>query len=163
LESSETALIKGRANLVEKIQEVVDQYQESQQNANKTFSLLTSDPSIYAEIDEVKFLQVITNLITNAVKFTHDDGKITVRVEDKEKTGTVLISVEDNGIGIPEQYHASLFDKFTKARRPGLRKEPSVGLGMSIIKMIVGWHKGKIWFESQENQGTTFYVEIPKH
>jgi two-component system sensor histidine kinase VicK len=163
LESSETALIKGRANIVEKIQELIEQYQESQQNAAKTFTLLTSDPAIYVDIDEVKFIQVITNLISNAIKFTQDDGKITVRIEDKEKAGTVLITVEDNGIGIPEKYHATLFDKFTKARRPGLRKEPSVGLGMSIIKTIVEWHKGRIWFESQENKGSAFYVEIPKH
>jgi two-component system sensor histidine kinase VicK len=84
-------------------------------------------------------------------------------VEDKEDRGTVLIWVADNGIGIPKKYHASLFDKFTKARRPGLREEPTVGLGMSIIKTIVEWHKGKIWFESEEDKGTTFYVEIPRN
>jgi two-component system sensor histidine kinase VicK len=128
-----------------------------------TFELFSSDPSIYVEIDEVKFIQVITNLISNAIKFTQDDGRITVRVEDKEDSGTLLITVEDNGIGIPKKYHASLFDKFTKARRPGLRHEPSVGLGMSIIKTIVEWHKGRIWFESEENKGTTFYIEIPKN
>jgi two-component system sensor histidine kinase VicK len=68
-----------------------------------------------------------------------------------------------DGIGIPEKYHATLFDKFTKARRPGLRQEPSIGLGMSIIKTIIEWHQGWIWFESQEDKGSVFYVEIPKH
>ncbi len=105
---------------------------------------------------------MITNLISNSIKFTHDDGVITVRVEDKEERGTVLISVADNGIGIPNKYHTSLFDKFIRARRPGLRQEASIGLGMSIIKTIVEWHKGKIWFESKENEGTTFYVQILK-
>jgi two-component system sensor histidine kinase VicK len=57
---------------------------------------------------------------------------------------------------------ADLFEKFTRARRPGIRGEESVGLGMSIIKTIVEWHGGKIWFESREHQGSTFFVEIPK-
>lgn len=162
LESSETALIKGRVNIVEKLREVIEQFQGSQQTMARQFTFSSSDPSIYVEIDEVKFIQVITNLISNSLKFTQDNGIITLRVEDKEEAGKVLITLEDNGIGIPEKYHASLFDKFTKARRPGLRQEPSVGLGMSIIKTIVEWHKGKIWFESVENKGTTFYVEIPK-
>jgi two-component system sensor histidine kinase VicK len=54
-----------------------------------------------------------------------------------------------------------LFDKFTKARRPGLRGERTTGLGMSVIKTIVELHQGRIWLESAEGQGTTFYVELP--
>lgn len=165
LESAEAAIIKDRVNIVEKLREVVEQYQNSQQNSSITFNLFSSDPSIYVEIDEVKFIQVITNLISNSIKFTPDNGTITVRIEEKEDAdgrGTLLISVEDNGVGIPEKYHATLFDKFTKARRPGLKNEPSIGLGMSIIKTIVEWHNGRIWFESEENKGTTFYVEIPQ-
>jgi len=80
----------------------------------------------------------------------------------KERANTVLVTVADTGIGIPEKYHATLFEKFTRARRPGIKGEPSVGLGMSIIKTIVEWHKGKIWFESAENKGSTFYIELPK-
>jgi two-component system sensor histidine kinase VicK len=70
--------------------------------------------------------------------------------------------VADNGIGIPLSMQAGLFEKFTRARRPGIRGEESVGLGMSIIKTIVEWHGGRIWFESKENEGSTFFVEIPK-
>ncbi len=162
LESAETPLLKNRVNLMERFRQIVEQYQATQQNMAIQFSLSSSDPSVYALVDEIKFFQVITNLISNAVKFTPDDGKITIRVEDQEKEGKVLITIQDNGIGIPKKYHASLFDKFTKARRPGLRQEPTTGLGMSIIKTIVQWHKGRIWFESKENQGTTFFVEIPK-
>jgi two-component system, OmpR family, sensor histidine kinase VicK len=162
LESIEANLVKGRVNIVERLQEIVSQYQDSQQSTAISFKLVSSDPSIYAEVDSVKFFQVINNLISNAIKFTKDDGTITIGVEDKEQEDTVVITVEDNGIGIPKKYHQGLFDKFTKARRPGLRQEPSVGLGMSIIKTIVEWHKGRIWFESEENKGTKFYIEIPK-
>jgi two-component system sensor histidine kinase VicK len=70
--------------------------------------------------------------------------------------------VADTGIGVPAELQPVLFDKFSKARRPGLRGEESTGLGMSIIKTLVTWHGGKIWFSSEENKGTTFYIELPK-
>ena len=162
LESSETALIKSRVNLVERFTLLIEQYQASAQNTALQFTLSSSDPSVYANVDEVKFVQVVTNLVSNAIKFTPDDGEISIRVDDQEEAGTVRITIRDNGIGIPQKYHAGLFDKFTKARRPGLRQEPTTGLGMSIIKTIVEWHGGKIWFESEENQGTTFFVEVPR-
>ncbi|MDJ1501604.1 PAS domain-containing sensor histidine kinase [Xanthocytophaga agilis] len=163
LESAEVDLVKTRVNLVEIVGQMLEEMQRSEQYMQKTFHFNHSDPTIYAVIDEVKFVQIINNLLSNAIKFTHDDGVITVSIDDNEQTDTILLTFKDNGIGIPEKYHASLFDKFTKARRPGLRKEVTVGLGMSIIKTIVEWHQGKIWFESKENTGTTFFVEIPRY
>jgi two-component system sensor histidine kinase VicK len=74
----------------------------------------------------------------------------------------VVISISDTGIGIPKAFHDTLFEKFTSARRRGLKGEVSTGLGMSIIKTIVEWHGGSIWFNSEENVGTTFFIEIPK-
>jgi two-component system sensor histidine kinase VicK len=71
------------------------------------------------------------------------------------------VSISDNGIGIPKKYHAGLFEKFTRARRPGLHEEASHGLGMSIIKSIIDWHHGQIRVESSENEGTTFYIRLP--
>jgi hypothetical protein len=79
-----------------------------------------------------------------------------------EKKDTVLIAVADTGVGIPEKFHAQLFDKFNPARRPGLKGEPSVGLGMFIIKTIIEWHKGSLRFESGENKGACFFIEYPK-
>jgi two-component system sensor histidine kinase VicK len=159
LESSSAEVLKLRVDLVAKTREVIEQYQAAGQNISKDFRLEVSADKVYVEIDEVKFMQVINNLISNAIKFTHDDGIITTRIQ--QEADHVLISVADNGIGIPEHLHASLFDKFTKARRPGLRGEESVGLGMSVIKTIIAWHGGDIWFESRENEGSTFYIRLP--
>ena len=103
---------------------------------------------------------MINNLISNAIKFTPDGGHITLSIEDQQDV--VLFTVADTGVGIPAKFHDTLFSKFTKARRAGLKGEPSIGLGMSIIKTIVNWHEGKIWFESEEKKGTTFYIELPK-
>jgi two-component system, OmpR family, sensor histidine kinase VicK len=160
LEATDVELRKQRIDIVEKINQVIDEYQQAEQNLAKSIRLLSSDESIYMMIDEVKFMQVINNLISNALKFTQDDGVITITLQDRSHT--LLIKVADNGIGIPKSLQKELFNKFTRARRPGLRGEPSTGLGMSIIKTIVEWHQGKIWVESEENQGTTFFIELPK-
>jgi len=161
LDSANVELIKSRVDLVNKVKETMQEYWLSPLLTQKTFHFLPSTETIYLNLDDNKFMQVINNLVSNAIKFTPDGGEITVSLEEKEDT--VLISVADTGIGIPEKHHATLFEKFTRARRPGIKGEPSVGLGMSIIKTIVEWHQGKIWFESQENKGTTFYIELPKN
>lgn len=160
LQSKNSDLVKKRVDIIKKIREIIDQYKGSESELSKTFHLYTSSESLWMKIDDYKFAQVINNLISNAIKFTGDEGVITVKVEDRQET--VLFTVADNGIGIPAKYHAQLFEKFTKARRPGLKGEPFTGLGMSIIKTIVEWHGGKIWFDSKENEGSTFYIELPK-
>ena len=126
----------------------------------KQFSVETNREKIYVDLDEDKFFQVINNLISNALKFTHDQGKISIRLHEEELC--VLISVIDDGIGIPEEHHKDLFQEYTPARRKGLKGEQSHGLGMSIIKTIVEWHQGTIWFQSTVNKGTTFFIKIPK-
>src|SRR4051794_26264142 len=161
LESSEVELVKQRADIVAKIREVIEQYQASQKVTGKIFHLLSFSKSLFVTIDEMKFMQVINNLLSNAIKFTRDNGTIMVTIEDQQQN--VLIKVQDNGIGIPKDLQPFLFEKFTKARRNGIKGEPTVGLGMSIIKTIVEWHKGRIWFESKEGVGTTFYIEIPNN
>ena len=109
-------------------------------------------------IDETKFIQAINNLISNSIKFTPDGGTITLNLSVEENK--LRIEVADTGIGIPEKFHEKLFDKFNLAGRTGLKGENSVGLGMSIIKTIVEWHEGKIWFKSEENKGTSFFIEL---
>ena len=138
----------------------MEEYKPHQGDLRLKFSCRANREMIYADVDEDKFLQVINNLIGNSMKFTPDGGTISINIEEKEQS--VLIAVADTGVGIPERFHATLFDKFSEARRTGLKGEPSTGLGMSIIKTIVEWHEGRIWFESEENKGTTFYIEIPR-
>ena len=160
LESANTSLRKNRVNIVQKLNEMISQYKNSEKEIAKVFSLNVSNKKIFMAVDEYKFIQVIHNLISNSIKFTPDGGTISVGIEEKPEH--VLFTVADNGIGIPAKYHEGLFEKFNKARRTGLKGEPSVGLGMSLIKTIVDWHNGRIWFESKENEGTTFYIEMPK-
>lgn len=159
LESTNTHVIKERLDIVERMARVMGKYRQNEKETSKTYRFFSSNESIYVELDDNKFMQCINNLISNALKFTPDGGTISVSVEKEEDT--VLFKVADNGIGIPAKYHATLFEKFTDARRPGIKGEPSIGLGMSIIKTIVDWHKGEIWFESEENKGSIFYIRLP--
>lgn len=160
LESENVNMVKHRVELIEKITSATEDYFDMQNDLKVQFAFHSNKDRIYVEIDEHKFMQVINNLISNSLKFTPDGGKIELYVrEDKDD---IVISIADNGVGIPPRYHATLFDKFNDARRPGLKGEPSTGLGMSIIKTIVEWHNGQIWFESEENKGTTFFIRLPR-
>ncbi len=161
LESSHTNLVTRRVNLVEKMREAMIEYEIlGVELLPLAVNFVSSADEIFLEIDDLKFMQVITNLISNALKFTPDGGSITVSLE--EVGDAVLVKVADTGIGIPERLQENLFDKFTPARRPGLKGETTVGLGLSIVKTIVEWHRGEIWFESTEGKGTTFFIRIPK-
>ncbi|MBC3539000.1 ATP-binding protein [Rufibacter sediminis] len=160
LESSQTVMKKGRVDLVAMVSEIIGQYREGEGHIQKQIRFSCQTEKLYAQVDQYKFSQVINNLLSNAIKFTEDEGVIAIVLEEKEEC--VLITVQDDGVGIPVQYQDELFEKFTRARRPGLRGEPSTGLGMSIIKTIVEWHGGTIRFESEEGKGSTFYIELPK-
>ena len=148
-----------RVELKERIASMLVEYKRSERHLAKHFHFEAPPEPVYVTLDDNKFMQVLNNLLSNAVKFTLEGGHITLRLEPHP--GRVLVAVADDGVGIDEHLHPVLFDRFTKARRPGLRGEKTTGLGMSIIKTIVELHQGRIWFESAAGQGTTFFVELP--
>ncbi|MGB4399912.1 MAG: PAS domain-containing sensor histidine kinase [Daejeonella sp.] len=149
-----------RVDIALKVDEYIEECKRSDLATDREFRFTTSRDSIYLEVDEAKFMQIMNNLVGNALKFTHPGALITMDIKDREDS--VIFSLSDTGIGIPNELQNSIFDKFTKARRTGLNGELTTGLGLSIVKMIIEWHKGRIWFESQEGVGTTFFFEIPK-
>jgi two-component system sensor histidine kinase VicK len=159
LATAAVELSKERLDVIWEINQAMDIYILSQENIKKQIQFTHSHDKIYAEIDSMKFLQIINNLVSNAIKFTHDNGQIKVHAEKLETS--FLITVKDDGIGIPKSLQPFLFKKYTKAGREGLEGEESVGLGMWIVKTLTEVHDGKVWFETETNKGTTFYVEIP--
>ncbi len=160
LKSSAIEIGKERADLVWELRDVVRFYKRSKLGRTKNIQFTSSAETIYLCLDTMKFLQVINNLISNSLKFTADDGHIGLHAEAYENT--VLISVTDDGIGIPDELQAGLFDRLPETLRPGLKGEESGGFGMGIIKAIVELHQGKIWFTSKVGVGTIFYIELPK-
>lgn len=159
LESSSVELKLERLDLVAELRSLVAEYEKSGPEMAKRFTF-EGPATCYLHLDENKFMQVINNLVSNSIKFTPDGGHIHVSIQDSGEQ--VQISVADTGIGIPAKFEHTLFERFTPARRPGLRGEKSTGLGMSIIKVIVELHRGTIWYESEEGKGTTFFIQLPR-
>ena len=122
-------------------------------NFEKNMPFFETDPEIMS--------LVMQNLISNAVKYTPKRGKIGISI--KKQKSNILISVSDTGCGIPKSQHSRVFSKFFRAEnvKEKKEKEKGNGLGLYIIKLILDYCGGKIWFRSKENKGTIFYVLIP--
>jgi PAS domain S-box-containing protein len=119
-------------------------------------------PQIY--IDEDMIRRVMINLFDNAFKFSPDDKTITLKVFHEQQTKQVKISISDEGVGIPEQYRETIFDKFRRVQAKGGPK--GLGLGLAFCRLAVEAHGGRIWVESEgydpkRNPGSTFYVLLP--
>ncbi|WP_375435935.1 ATP-binding protein [uncultured Hymenobacter sp.] len=160
LESATIPLKRERVDLREKVQQCLEPFQRMGGREAKQLSWHLPPEPVYADVDTSKLMQVVSNLVSNALKFTPDEGRITVRVETAPDG--VLITVADEGIGIPAALQPLLFERFTKARRPGLRGEPTTGLGLSLCQTIVSLHQGTLTVVSVEGQGSTFTVKLPK-
>jgi signal transduction histidine kinase len=110
-------------------------------------------------LDPVKIEQVLNNLISNAVKFSHPGSQVEIGLEEHEDG--VVISVRDEGQGIPAEELDRLFKWFGRTSVRGTEGERSTGLGLAIARRIVAGHQGRIWVESEVDQGSTFYVSLP--
>lgn len=128
---------------------------------HKGIELHTSlpDHDIFVKLDNIKFRLIIQNLMSNAIKFTHKGGKITVSLAQNEKN--IEVKISDTGIGIPEDKQEQIFEEFTEMKRKGTKGEKSIGLGLSIVKKITEVHKGKIEVVSSPGKGTMFIVKLP--
>jgi two-component system sensor histidine kinase VicK len=130
-------------------------------NAEKKGIVITFDPPsgpVYASLHKDKFMRVLENLLSNAVKFTNPGRHVTISLK-KEGSG-VLLQISDTGMGIPARLQPVIFNMFTKAARAGTQGETTTGLGLYIVRQIVELHGGRIWVESEENVGTSFFIEL---
>lgn len=114
--------------------------------------------SIEVLADEDKIIEVLSNILSNAIKFTRDGG--TISISGKVKNNKAEIAISDTGIGIRKEDFEKVFDKFQQIEDVNHHSE-GTGLGMPISKLIVENHKGNIWFESVAGKGTTFYFTLP--
>jgi PAS domain S-box-containing protein len=109
--------------------------------------------------DALRLKQALSNLISNAIKYTPDGGDITVRVQRVKQR--ILIEVQDTGYGIPAAAQAKLFQRFYRAKAPGTENITGTGLGLSLAKAVIDQHGGQITVESETGQGSTFQVWLP--
>lgn len=113
------------------------------------------------DIDADRIIQVLTNLIGNAVKFTPENGRISVSASINDGTHAVEVSVTDTGVGITKENLPKVFDKFYQTSEKSLAQVSGTGIGLSIAKEIVELHGGKIWVESDYGKGTKFTFSLP--
>ena len=160
LETVGAALVKKRIDIVKKLAEYIEECKRSAHIADRNFILTSSSPIVQIELDEAKFMQVVNNLISNALKFTHANATLSISIEDHHDGVELIFS--DDGIGIPAELLPHVFDPFTVSKRTGIHGEPTTGLGLSIVKEVITWHKGTITCDSKEGQGTTFTITFPR-
>lgn len=120
---------------------------------------ITGDDDVVLNVDPDRFNQVMTNLISNAIKFSNENNSVEVGVESTDEY--VRVSVTDHGAGIPDEFHARIFNKFAQADSTDSRKYGGTGLGLSIAKYIVEKFGGTIAFTSVPGEQTVFYFDLP--
>ena len=114
---------------------------------------------LWVEVDTDRFTQVIDNLMNNAIKYSPDGGVITCSLYKTKHS--VILSVRDQGLGIPRSSIPHIFDRFYRVDKARSRAQGGTGLGLAISKEVVEALGGKIWVESTENRGSTFYISLP--
>ncbi|GAC1501319.1 MAG: hypothetical protein NVS1B10_05450 [Candidatus Saccharimonadales bacterium] len=138
----------------------------------KELSLLASDKSITItqilkgkasptiKTDNLIVKEVMTNLLTNAIKYTPDGGKVNIKLNPRR--ADILVEISDSGWGIPEYSQDQIFSKFFRAQNIVKKETTGTGLGLYLVRGLLDALGGEIWFESQESKGTTFYFTIPR-
>ena len=131
------------------------------QDEEKKYELVRDYPitSVWIEIDTDKMTQVIDNILNNAIKYSPDGGKITVSM--KTTDDQMILSVSDQGLGIPKQDLPKIFDRFYRVDRARSRAQGGTGLGLAIAKEIIKQHKGFIWAKSEYGKGSIFTIVLP--
>ena len=131
------------------------------QDVEKKYELVRDYPinSVWIEIDTDKMTQVIDNILNNAIKYSPDGGKITVSM--KTTDDQMILSISDQGLGIPKQDLPKIFDRFYRVDRARSRAQGGTGLGLAIAKEIIKQHKGFIWAKSEYGKGSTFTIVLP--
>lgn len=131
------------------------------QNDDKKYEIIRDYPinSIWVEIDTDKMTQVIDNIINNAIKYSPDGGKITVGMKTTETQ--MILSISDEGLGIPKKDLPKIFDRFYRVDKARSRAQGGSGLGLAIAKEIIKQHHGFIWAKSEYGKGSTFTIVLP--
>ncbi len=159
IEAGKIELHKLKGKIGDAVKESINvmQFNAHEKKIEIKLNLPETEPEISA--DWLKIFQVMNNLISNAIKFTHEGGSVTISV--KYSQDNVEVSVKDTGQGIENDDITLIFDKFRQVKSKATRGEKGSGFGLAIAKNLIELHGGKIWVESRLGKGTTFYFTLP--
>ncbi len=159
IESGRIIIVPKPTNMKELIEQVVADAGISEDRRVQNIELKVGKKLPLLNIDPDLIRHVYMNLITNAMRYSDEGGRIFVEVEMKGKN--ILSSIEDHGIGIPKEEQPRIFERFFRAMNAMKKETEGTGLGLYLAKTIVESSGGKIWFESEVNKGSTFYFTLP--
>ena len=161
IESGKLSLVPEVFRLGELVREAIVLNKAFGERFRVRFELQGVPPEGLVHADRKRLLQIMTNLLSNAAKFSPEGGAVEVTVEE---TGTHLrVGVHDRGPGIPEAFRSRIFGRFAQADSTATRQKGGTGLGLAISKRLVEMMQGRIGFEPREGGGTTFWFELPRH
>jgi len=158
LEEGVLTLARAELDLEDLIKRMISQYDIFAKASDIKLSF-QSDNSSKALADSSMIKLVIENLIDNAIRYTKGGGAIDIKI--KKQKDCLLCSIKDQGVGIPEKEQKHIFQKFFRAGNALKQRTKGSGLGLYVCKLIINKSGGKIWFESKENKGTTFFFTLP--
>jgi two-component system phosphate regulon sensor histidine kinase PhoR len=159
LQAGRLALQVEPADLIALARRVVARLQMTTEQ--HTIYINTSVEHLVVDVDPRRIEQVLTNLISNAIKYSPEGGYIEVSIREEAETKSALLSVCDHGIGIPAQQQSLLFGRFARAENARAYGIGGTGLGLYLCRELIERHGGRIWFESVEGQGSTFFIALP--
>jgi len=158
MDSKDYKLTKEWINLSQFYNRIIDRFEMSK-NQNVKFVRQIADNDIFVEIDSDKLTQILDNIISNALKYSPEGGTVTFKVTELGEQ--VLISISDQGMGIPKNNLHRIFERFYRVDKARSRELGGTGLGLAIAKEMVNAHGGEIWAESEEGKGTTIFFTLP--
>jgi len=156
LSSGKMKLETSPYNIVELVKSLMLTFSPFADRKNISFNLNTFSDEMIVFVDKDKFDKILTNILSNAFKFTPEFGKIDVSIS--ESNGFAIISIADNGIGISKDKARRIFDRFYQADSSFTKEQEGTGIGLSLAKELVELHKGRIELETEEGRGTTFSI-----
>ena len=160
IESGKTIMNMKENFVSEIVNSAVNSLKKFFETENVNYKVGNIDLNYKVMADFNRIIWVMTNLLTNAVKYRDESRQLEIEVNAVKEEDRILFSVKDNGIGIDDEFHEKIFNKFIRVSVSEDGKVTGTGLGLSICKGIVEAHKGKIWVESKKGEGSTFYFEL---
>jgi len=142
------------------VREIVSRHEPDKDRKQQTLTLDMPNEPITVDADYLRLGQAVSNLVSNAIKYTPEQGDIKVRILQPDPNH-VQLEVEDNGYGIAEQSQEKLFTEFYRVKSKSTRGISGTGLGLSLVKSVAEAHDGEVWVKSAEGEGSTFYLLLP--
>lgn len=159
LDEKDLDIEKEALDFTELVKRSIEEFKIKAREKNIRLDVKFNSGKINIQANRTKILRLVNNLISNAIKFSHDNSLISIRVfKDNEYA---IFNIKDHGLGMSKEQLKTVFSRFSKFRRSGTHGEPSTGLGMNIVKKIVDLHNGKIKVESEERKGTFIEIALP--